>query len=127
MKRSVATSVAVSLSFTLLVACVPTPEPTAVGPSGPCSFTARADLAVYRLPDSTSDIFGTLPTGETHEVLAQTADGWLGFDPGIAQAGNIGLAHHRWVFNYVEVSPSCLSSVDLVTLEQVMADLEASG
>lgn len=127
MKRSVAMLVAGSLSLAVMVACVPTPEPTTVGPSGPCTFAARADLTVYRLPDSTSDIFGTLPMGETHEVLAQTADGWLGFDPGIAQAGNIGLAHHRWVFNYAEVSPSCLSSVDLVTLEQVMADLEASG
>ena len=96
-------------------------------PSGPCTFTGNNPLTVYRLPDATSEIFGTLSAGETHEILARTADGWLGFDPGIAQAGNIGLAHHRWVLLDPVVSPSCLSSVDLVTLADVQADVAASS
>ena len=66
-------------------------------------------------------------SGDSYEALAWTADGWVGFDPGVAQAGNIGLAHHRWVFLGVIISPSCLSSVDLVTLADVEADLAASG
>lgn len=107
----------------MLAACNPTttPEPES------CSFTANAELTVYRLPDSTSDVFGMMAIGESYPALARTADGWIGFDPGIAQAGNIGLAHHRWVFNYVDTMPSCLDSVELVTLEEVMADIEASG
>jgi hypothetical protein len=105
----------------ILAACAPTPPATA------CEFTANSPLSAFRLPDGTSDFFGTIPTGETHEALARTADGWIGFDPGIAQAGNIGLAHHRWVQLNATVSPSCLSGVDLVTLADVQADVAASG
>jgi len=104
-----------------LAGCVPQ------NPTGPCEFTGNIPLTVYRLPDDSSDVFGVLPAGETHEILARTADGWLGFDPGVAQAGNIGLAHHRWVFMNITVSPSCLSTVDLVTLADVQADLALSN
>ena len=96
-------------------------------PQGPCEFTGTTDLTVYRLPVAGSDIFGTLPAGETHEVLARTADGWIGFDPGVAQAGNIGLAHHRWFQLNAVVTPSCLSSVPLVTVADVQVDIAASG
>jgi hypothetical protein len=105
----------------ILAACAPTT------PAAPCEFTANSPLSAYRLPDGTSDFFGTIPTGETHEALARTADGWIGFDPGIAQAGNIGLAHHRWVQLNASLSPSCLDDVDLVTLADVQADVAASG
>ena len=96
-------------------------------PDGPCSFTSHTSLTVYRLPDSGSDVFGTMSAGETHEVLAYTTEGWLGFDPGVAQAGNIGLAHHRWIQLNAIIDPACLVSVDLVTLADVEADLAASG
>lgn len=96
-------------------------------PSGACEFTSNTPLTVYRLPDSTSDVFGTMSAGETHEALARTAEGWVGFDPGVAQAGNIGLAHHRWFLLNASLSSSCLSGVDLVTLEDVEADVAASG
>ncbi len=92
---------------------------------GPCIFTANVNVAAYRLPDWTSAPFGTISAGETFEVLARTSDGWLGFDPGIAQAGNIGLAHHRWVLQDVSLSSSCLSNVDLVTLADVQAAIAA--
>ena len=102
---------------------------TAAGcvPQGPCEFTGNVALTVYRLPDESSDVFGTLPAGETHEVLAYTASGFVGFDPGFAQAGNIGLAHHRWILLNATISPSCLANVDLVTLSDVQADLTASS
>lgn len=115
------TTLALLIGSLLLAACTPS------SPAEPCTFTANESLTVYRLPDSTSDVFGVISTGESFEVLARTAEGWVGFDPGIAQAGNIGLAHHRWVLLNATASPSCLSSVDLVTLADVQADLAASG
>ena len=96
-------------------------------PSGPCTYTANVPVTAYRLPDDTSDVFGTVSSGDTYEILAWTAEGWVGFDPGVAQAGNIGLAHHRWIRLNVSLSSSCLASVDLVTLDDVLADLAASG
>jgi hypothetical protein len=30
-------------------------------------------------------------------ILGLTADGWLGFDPGVAQAANIGVFRLRWI------------------------------
>ena len=94
-----------------LMGCTPTPEP--------CTFTANMPVTAYRLPDSSSDVFGTMSTGDIFEVLARTADGWFGFDPGVAQAGNVGLARHRWVQTNVTLSSSCLSAVDIVTLADV--------
>lgn len=95
-------------------------------PSGPCEFTQHMAMQVYRLPDASSEFVHTM-VGETRPVLAWTADGWLGFDPGIAQAGNIGLAHHRWVRLNAKVTPSCLLGVDQVTLADVQADVAASS
>ena len=95
-------------------------------PQSSCEFTGNMALSVYRLPDVSSDFFGTMNSGETHTALAYTSDGWIGFDPGFAQAGNIGLAHHRWFQLNAVVTPSCLSSIPLVTLADVQADLAAS-
>ncbi|MCD6425631.1 MAG: hypothetical protein J7L35_09000 [Anaerolineales bacterium] len=92
-------------------------------PEGPCEITGNQSLTVYRLPVAGSDIFGTLPAGETHEVLARTADGWIGFDPGVAQAGNTGLARHRWIQLNATLSPFCLAEVPLVTLGDVEHDM----
>jgi hypothetical protein len=95
------------------------------GPTGggPCTFTANVEMTAYRLPDASSDVFGAMGAGESFEALARTADGWVGFDPGVAQAGNQGLARHRWVQDSVTFSPSCVDGVDLVTLADVEADL----
>jgi len=92
-------------------------------PGGPCEITGNESLTIYRLPDPASDVFGILPAGESHEVLAYTASGFVGFDPGIAQAGNIGLAHHRWVLLNATLSPFCLAEVNQVTLAEVLADM----
>jgi len=92
-------------------------------PQGPCEFTGITDLTVYRLPDLYSDVFGTLPAGETHEILARTANGWIGFDPGVAQAGNVGLAHHRWILLNATLSPFCLADVPVVTMADIEHDM----
>jgi hypothetical protein len=108
----------ICILISLLSSCTPT---------GPCYIQPNTPLTAYRLPDPTSDVFGSFPPVDTYRALARTADGWVGFDPGIAQAGNIGLAHHRWVQFNAYVSSSCLDSVDLVTLADVMVDMAASG
>ena len=119
-KRNIEFIILISLVvLLLLISCTPTSES--------CSFTANAPLTVYRLPDSASDVFGTLPAGDTYDILARTTEGWVGFDPGVAQAGNIGLAHHRWVLINITLSNSCLDAVEIVTLPDVIADMEASG
>lgn len=118
------------LKLTILILILAAAGTAAAGctPGGdPCEFISYSSLTVYRLPDASSDVFGTLPGGETHEVLAYTAGGWLGFDPGVAQAGNIGLAHHRWVQLNAIIDPACLIAVNQVTLADVEADLAASG
>ena len=111
------------LFFLILGALIISALAAGCTPGGPCEFTGTTDLTVYRLPDLGSNVFGTLPAGETHDVLARTADGWIGFDPGIAQAGNIGLAHHRWIQLNATLTPFCLASVDLVTLGDVEHDM----
>ncbi|HID50602.1 MAG TPA: hypothetical protein EYP41_01015, partial [Anaerolineae bacterium] len=68
----------------ILAGCTPSSTAT-------CTFTANESLTAYRLPDSAADVFGVISTGESFEALARTAEGWVGFDPGVAQAGNIGL------------------------------------
>jgi hypothetical protein len=95
--------------------------------AGSCESLANAPLTAFRMPDVSSTVFGTIGPGETVEALARTSDGWLGFDPGIAQAGNVGLAHHRWFQLNATLSPSCITDLPLVTLAEVQADIDASG
>lgn len=114
-------------AFALLAVSMASANSTKHDSSGPCMLTAINSLAAYRLPDDDSDKFGVVDPGDTVEALARTVEGWVGFDPGVAQAGNKGLARHRWVLLNATVSPSCLTSVDLVTLADVKADLNASG
>jgi len=93
----------VLILVTLLVsACTPTPPPT---PTGPCAITPVNPLTVYMLPSAASDVFGTLAS-ETYEATAKTADGFYGFDPGVAQAGNSGLYRLRWVLKTKDLTTS---------------------
>ncbi len=74
------------------------PTPTALpGGSGPCEADATTDTTVYTRPSSTADEFGVLSPGSPVTVSGRTADGWLGFDPGVAQAANIGVFRLRWI------------------------------
>ncbi len=92
-----------------------------------CQFTANYQIEVYRVPDSSADVWGVESAGYPRPILARTADGWIGYDPGIAQAPNVGLAHHRYFQLNAIVTPSCLESVPLVTVADVLADIAASG
>ncbi len=109
-----------------LVGCTAVAPQPETSQTDACIFTAATALTAYRLPDEASTVFGTVSAGETYEALARTTEGWVGFDPGIAQAANIGLARHRWVLLDETDSPPCLASVESVTLDDVQIDLEAS-
>ncbi len=97
-----------------VAACTPVP-PTAVvspaptdTPSGPCEAVASTDVTIYKRPDLSADVFSTVPAGFATTVDAQTAAGWLGFDPGVAQAANIGPFRLRWIEpNQVRLAGGC--------------------
>jgi len=80
----------------------PTPQPAAgqapvVSSSGPCQINALSEVTIYSRPSTASDVFSTQPAGFTINFSARTSTGWLGFDPGVAQAANIGSFRLRWI------------------------------
>jgi photosystem II stability/assembly factor-like uncharacterized protein len=62
-----------------------------------CMLSASSAVIAYNRPSPQAEPFGDLPVGMSLYAIARTADGWIGFDPGYAQAANIGVFHHRWV------------------------------
>lgn len=75
-----------------------TPAPALPTGVGACMATATAAFDVYTRPSLLADVFGVLaPDFGPVTVGGRTADGWLGFDPGVAQAANIGVFRQRWI------------------------------
>ncbi len=82
-----------------------TPEPSATHTpsatptsSGPCEITTASGVNVYTRPSTAADLFYTTEAEEQFPpALARTADGWIGFDPGVAQAANTGPFRLRWL------------------------------
>ena len=72
-------------------------EATATPPPGPCEIVADEEVIVYQRPSLDADIFGTMDAGLRVLAEGRTADGWLGFEPGVAQAANVGIFRLRWV------------------------------
>jgi hypothetical protein len=62
-----------------------------------CTFTAAAATTIYQRPSLSADLFFEATAGFAANPQAQTADGWLGFDPAIAQAANTGPFRLRWI------------------------------
>jgi hypothetical protein len=87
---------------TLTPTQVPAPSPTATE-AGPCEVTANQDVTIYYRPSFEADVFSTMDAGMTVRIENRTADGWLGFDPGVAQAANTGVFRMRWVHEDSEV------------------------
>jgi hypothetical protein len=82
----------------------PIPSPTTApaaesdaAASGPCWLVAVDEIVVYQRPSLNAALFGTLPTGDQVIAAGITEDGWIGFDPGVAQAANVGPFRLRWV------------------------------
>lgn len=66
-------------------------------PAGQCALVVSKPITAYTRPSLQAAVFGKLSVGDQLPVSAATADGWLGFDPGVAQAANVGPFRWRWV------------------------------
>jgi len=76
---------------------------TACNPKTPCQLTAANTVTIYNRPSAAADVFSSLGAGETVQPAVKTADGFYGFDPGVAQAGNVGVFRNRWIFKTYQV------------------------
>jgi len=70
---------------------------TSISQAEACMFSASSDVTAYNRPSLQAEPFNDLPAGMSLYATVRTADGWIGFDPGYAQAANIGVFHHRWI------------------------------
>ncbi len=61
------------------------------------AFIPADSIRAYVRPSTLAPVFCCITPGDTLEVTVRTRDGWLGFDPGIAQAGNTGSFRYRWI------------------------------
>jgi hypothetical protein len=73
-----------------VVAAAPTATPNT------CRITVHVATSVYRQPNFDEPV-GTLAAEQVIEGLVHTADGWYGFDPGVAQADARGLDRLHWL------------------------------
>ncbi|MCD4847147.1 MAG: hypothetical protein K8R76_03035 [Candidatus Aegiribacteria sp.] len=62
-----------------------------------CLLTGLDSIAVFQRPDSCAAVWSMLEAFESVVLSGRTVDGWLGFDPGVAQAANIGSFRLRWI------------------------------
>ena len=68
-------------------------EPT----SSTCTRVATRAATILTRPRAGAPKFGQLTVGDHLALVARTADGWVGFNPHSAQAGNSGIFRLRWV------------------------------
>jgi hypothetical protein len=64
---------------------------------GSCTVTADADIDLTSRPYPIGDIFGTLSSGMSVPVVARTPGGFIGIEPGVAQAANVDIFRLRWI------------------------------
>ena len=85
-------------------------------PSGnECTLTCTDSVDVFTRPDSSAMLMVRLAPGDQVVLSGRTIDGWLGFDPGVAQAANIGSFRLRWIAGDARyVTDGALSSVPVV-------------
>lgn len=85
-------------TYTLEVT-IPPPDPAAVQ----CSVTPTTTIPAYVESSRNSEVWSD--AAGTGLALARTRNGWIGFDPGVAQAGNVGRTRLRWY----NASPTALT------------------
>lgn len=79
------------------------------GEAGECTLTTTGASTIYSRPSQDARIFSEVGTNFEAPVSARTADGWLGFSPGTAQAANIGPFRLRWIDSAdIVLSGDCL-------------------
>ena len=64
--------------------------------TGACELILSKTATAYTRPSPQATVFGKINPGDQFPVGAMTADGWIGFEPGVAQAANVGLFRLRW-------------------------------
>lgn len=62
-----------------------------------CILVCIDSVDVFTRPDSSAMFMIKLAPDDQVVLSGRTVDGWLGFDPGVAQAANIGSFRLRWV------------------------------
>ncbi|MEX1071027.1 MAG: SH3 domain-containing protein [Anaerolineales bacterium] len=78
--------------------------------SDACILVASTSQVAYDRPSLDANPFGDTGAGFETQVSIRTFDGWVGFDPGVAQAANIGIFRYRWLhFDQVSLSGNCVS------------------
>ena len=86
-------------------------------------MTSNAGTIAYNYPDLSATQFGTLSAGMEVMAMVRMDEGWVGFDPGVAQAGNSGLKRMRWVADDERLVLDCLDTLEVVTMAQVQAEV----
>lgn len=77
--------------------------------AGTCTLLTTETVTLYDRPSTEAQIFSEVGADFSAVVNGRTVDGWVGFDPGIAQAANIGVFRLRWAFfDTVSLSGSCV-------------------
>jgi hypothetical protein len=64
--------------------------------TGECAAEATRTVPVAMRPHS-DERFGQLERGQAVIITARSIDDWLGFDPGVPQAANVGPFRLRWI------------------------------
>lgn len=81
--------------------------------AGSCVLAVSASQTVYDRPSTEANVFGETGDGFSAQVQLRTVDGWVGFDPGVAQAANIGIFRYRWLhFDQIALSGGCAAVVE---------------
>jgi hypothetical protein len=77
--------------------------------AGSCTLLTTETTTLYDRPSTEAQIFSEVGADFSAVVNGRTVDGWVGFDPGIAQAANIGVFRLRWAhFDQVSLSGGCV-------------------
>lgn len=80
-----------------------------------CILVCIDSVDVFNRPDSSAVFVIKLVPDNQVAISGRTVDGWLGFDPGVAQAANIGSFRLRWISGDAQyVTDGVLSSVPVV-------------
>ncbi len=80
-----------------------------------CILVCIDSVDVFNRPDSSAVFMIKLAPDNQVVISGRTVDGWLGFDPGVAQAANIGSFRLRWISGDAQyVTDGVLSSVPVV-------------
>jgi hypothetical protein len=66
-------------------------------PESGCEASTTGSMIIYTRPSTQAEVFFISPPGFSVQISARTASGWLGFNPGVAQAANMGSFRLRWV------------------------------